>query len=324
MQSAMKVFRPWTFQGSLRARRYFEGWYFKHVSGDRRQVWSFIPGISLSGKDRYAFIQVLNGITGEVWIFESAITSFHASRKELEIQVDQSEFNSRGLNLRLQNGQAQIEGQIGYSRLERYPSSLLRPGIMGWYSFVPFMECKHGIYSMRHMLSGGFELNGNYIDLNHGTGYIEKDWGQSFPESWIWLHCNTFENSGASFSFSVAKIPWLGSFFIGFISYLNLEDRLFNFSTWSRARIEKVEYQDTHLFVLVKNREYQLEIHARNSRAGKLKAPVHGSMKRIIKETVDASMEIILRNSSGKILFRDRGDRAGMELVDPILDYFKE
>lgn len=308
----------------MRNRRYFEGWYFKHVSGDLQQVWSFIPGISLSGTERYAFIQILNGISGEVWIFESAISTFHASRKELEIHVGPSAFTSRGLNLFMQNDQALIQGEIGYSGLERYPSSLLRPGIMGWYSFVPFMECKHGIYSMRHGLSGGFELNGTYIDLNQGTGYIEKDWGRSFPESWIWLHCNTFENSGASFSFSVAKIPWLGSFFIGFISYLKLDGKFFNFSTWSKARVEKAEYRDRHLYILVTNREHRLEIHAENSREGKLKAPVHGSMKRIIKETVDAGLEIVLKNRSGKILFRDRGIRAGMELVDPILDYFKD
>lgn len=320
----MKVFRPWAFQGSTRYRRYFEGWYFKHVSGDRRQVWSFIPGISLSGRDRYAFIQVLNGISGEVWIFESAIKDFRASRKELDIRVDQSVFNARGVNLRMQNKEARIRGNISYSSLERYPSSLFRPGIMGWYSFVPFMECKHGIYSMRHSLSGGFELNGTSIDLNHGTGYIEKDWGRSFPESWVWLHCNTFENSGASFSFSVAKIPWLGSFFIGFISYLNLENGFFNFSTWSKARVEKLEYYDGNLDVLVVNKEHRLEIRAANSRAGMLQAPVHGSMKRIIKETVDASMEIVLKDRSGNILFRDRGNHAGMELVDPILDYFRE
>lgn len=55
----MKVFRPWAFQGSLNCRNYFEGWYFKHVSADRKQVWSFIPGIALSRENSRAFIQTL-------------------------------------------------------------------------------------------------------------------------------------------------------------------------------------------------------------------------------------------------------------------------
>ena len=66
----MSVFRPWAFQGSISRRNYFEGWYFKHVSADKRQVWSFIPGISLSSEGRHAFIQVLNGLTAESHVYE--------------------------------------------------------------------------------------------------------------------------------------------------------------------------------------------------------------------------------------------------------------
>ena len=35
-----------------------------------------------------------------------------------------------------------------------YPGTIFSPGIMGWYSFVPFMECKHGIVSINHDLTG--------------------------------------------------------------------------------------------------------------------------------------------------------------------------
>jgi hypothetical protein len=193
---------------------------------------------------------------------------------------------------------------------------------MGWYSFVPFMECKHGVVSMHHKLSGGLEIDGQYVDFEGGTGYIEKDWGSSFPESWIWLHCNTFNSTKSSFTFSVAKIPWLGSYFIGFISYLKLEGRFINFSTWSKARIEKLEYLNNTLNIRISNKKYLLEIEAVNNQAGQLKAPVKGSMTRIIKETVDASLDLTLSDRSGNILFQDQGTRAGMELIDKILGYF--
>ena len=193
---------------------------------------------------------------------------------------------------------------------------------MGWYSFVPFMECKHGVVSMGHSLSGGLQIGDQYVDFSGGTGYIEKDWGGSFPESWIWLHCNTFNNTQASFTFSVAKIPWLGPYFIGFISYLRLEDRIINFSTWSKARIEKLEYNSKTLNLRLANKKYLLEIVAINNQAGQLKAPVKGSMTRIIKETVDASLDLKLSDRSGNILFHDQGSRAGMEIIEKILEYF--
>jgi len=318
----MKVFRPWAFQGSLGRKNYFEGWYFKHVSADRKQVWSFIPGLSLTDGRRHAFIQVLNGMTKEAQVHEYDIGEFSASTKELNVNLGSSSFSTKGISLGIENDSHQISGQISYISPDFYPSTLFTPGIMGWYSFVPFMECKHGVVSMGHKLAGGLQIDGKYVDFQDGTGYIEKDWGSSFPESWIWLHCNTFNNSRSSFTFSVAKIPWLGSYFIGFISYLKLEGRFINFSTWSKARIEKLEYIGDTLHLRLSNKKYLLEIVAINNQAGRLKAPVKGSMTRMIKETVDASLELKLSDHSGNLLFQDQGTRAGMELIEKILSYF--
>ena len=322
MYTAMRVFRPWAFQGSLKRRDYFEGWYFKHVSADRNQVWSFIPGISLSRGRRHAFIQVLNGLTGETQVHEYELSEFSGSQKDLDLKLGPSSFSTRGISLDIRNDSHHIAGKVSYSSADLYPSTLFNPGIMGWYSFVPFMECKHGVVSMSHKLSGGLQIDGQHVDFEGGTGYIEKDWGSSFPESWIWLHCNTFDSTRSSFMFSVAKIPWLGSYFIGFISYLNMEDRFINFSTWSKASIEKMDYSDKTLRIKIVNKEYILEIEALNHQAGPLKAPVLGSMSRIIKETVDATLYLKLSNRSGKILFQDQGKRAGMEVIEKILSYF--
>lgn len=318
----MRVFRPWAFQGSLKRKNYFEGWYFKHVSADHKQVWSFIPGISLSGGNSHAFIQVINGMTGETQVHEYKLSEFFGSSKDLDVTLGGSRFSTGGISLEIRNNSHQISGEISYSSADLYPSSLLNPGIMGWYSFVPFMECKHGVVSMQHELSGVLQIDKQTVDFHGGTGYIEKDWGSSFPESWIWLHCNTFNNSRSSFTFSVAKIPWLGSYFIGFISYLRLEDRIINLSTWSRARIERLEYIDNNLRLRLSNKKYVLDIDAHNNQAGQLKAPVKGSMTRIIKETVDATLDLKLTDRSGKVLFHDQGTRAGMELIDKILEYF--
>ena len=49
-----RLLHPLLFQGDLRRRRYFEGWYFKHVAAGGGAVFAFIPGVSLSpdGIDR--------------------------------------------------------------------------------------------------------------------------------------------------------------------------------------------------------------------------------------------------------------------------------
>ena len=43
---APRFWHPELYQGYWRRRRYFEGWYWKHVTADLSESWSFIPGIA--------------------------------------------------------------------------------------------------------------------------------------------------------------------------------------------------------------------------------------------------------------------------------------
>ena len=134
----------------------------------------------------------------------------------------------------------QVTGQINFSNIVKYPKSIFSPGIMGWYSFIPFMECNHGIVSVNHDLRGRISVNRNVIDFDGGKGYIEKDWGVSFPEAWIWIQSNNFEEHDTSFSFSIAKIPWMGRYFIGFISFLYLNKKFYLFSTYNKSTVSEI------------------------------------------------------------------------------------
>ena len=51
---------PELFQGDKylkKSKNYFEGWYFKNTNNDNGI--SFIPGISIDGNDKKAFIQLI-------------------------------------------------------------------------------------------------------------------------------------------------------------------------------------------------------------------------------------------------------------------------
>ena len=193
---------------------------------------------------------------------------------------------------------------------------------MGWYSFVPFMECKHGIVSVLHNLGGELILNGNPVDFKYGKGYIEKDWGTSFPESWIWLHCNTFAEPDCSFTFSVAKIPWLGSFFIGHICFLYLKGKFYLFATYNKSKITRLNFSGKKLEIKMQNKSHLLKIVAIQQKSGNLKAPVTGQMNRVIKESIDSEIEIELADLNEKTFFSTKGKHAGMELIEKILTYF--
>jgi tocopherol cyclase len=319
----MNVFKPELFQGSLKKNNYFEGWYFKHVSKDLDQVYSFIPGISLHTDNPHAFIQVINGLTGETNYIEYSVSEFSFSTKYFRVEVGGSVFTADSMVLNINSPQLKVDGRLSYSGSVKYPSSVFAPGIMGWYSFVPLMECKHGVVSVTHRIDGTITVDKKQIDFSGGKGYIEKDWGKSFPESWIWLQSNNFENSDACIMMSIAKIPWLGSFFTGFLGFLYFDGKFFPFSTYHKSEITDLGLANEKLTVSFRSKKYHLKIVASLKQSGILLAPKSGKMSRRIKESVDSELEVVLTDMKGTELFHDLAHRAGLEVIEGIFDIVK-
>lgn len=319
----MNVFKPEVFQGSLGYKRYFEGWYFKHVSKNMDMVYSFIPGIALNAQNPHAFIQVINGLTGKTHYIEYPVSEFTYSKKEFRVQVGASVFTASSMDLNIDTPEFAVSGRFVYSGSVKYPATLLSPGIMGWYSFVPFMECKHGIVSVTHRIDGAITINNEQLDFSGGKGYIEKDWGKSFPESWIWLQSNHFSLSDACIMISIAKIPWLGSFFTGFLGFFYYNGTFYPFSTYLKSEITALRRDDEKLFVELTGKDYVLQVSAGLSQSGVLRAPKSGNMSRHIKESIDSELDVSLISRSGTLICKDHAARAGLEVMDGIFDIVK-
>jgi len=317
-----RIFRPEIFQGNLKKKNYFEGWYFKHVAHDLDHVWSFIPGVSLSISDPHVFIQIINGITGESEYVSYSLKDFSWSNKTLFLKIGDSVFTDKYINLNIQTRERTITGRLDYSNTVPYPGSFFSPGIMGWYSFVPFMECRHGIVSVNHTVIGSLSFSGKEVDFTGGKGYIEKDWGTSFPESWLWTQANNFKDHGSSFSFSVAKIPWLGKFFIGFISFLYYNNRFYMFSTYNKSVISDIKHSPEAIDFIMTNHDTSLIVKIRKNTFGELKAPVSGNMARRIKESIDSEVSLNLYDKNNILIYNDTSKRAGLEVIEKIFEYF--
>jgi len=319
----MNVFKPEVFQGSLSDTKYFEGWYFKHVSKDLEHVYSFIPGISLNPENPHAFMQMINGLTGITQYIEYPVSSFSYTKSDFKVQVGDSVFTSDSMVLNIDSPLIKVSGRLAYSGSVKYPSSYFSPGIMGWYSFVPFMECKHGVVSVSHRIDGTLLIGDELLDFSGGKGYIEKDWGKSFPESWIWLQSNNFADSDACIMISIAKIPWLGSFFTGFLGFLYYNGTFYPFSTYHKSEITALNLVDEKLTIGFKGKKHKLSIIATLKKSGILLAPKSGQMSRRIKESVDSELEVVLTDLKGTEIYHDTASRAGLEVIEGIFEIVK-
>ncbi|MDQ1297148.1 MAG: hypothetical protein QG611_1127 [Bacteroidota bacterium] len=317
----LRLYKPEVFQGNLRKKHYFEGWYFKHVTQDLSHTFSFIPGVSLVENDSHAFIQIMNGYTGTTDYIRYPLKEFRWDKRRLFLQVGSSTFTGRGITLNIESDNINLTGEIDFNNIIKYPKSIFSPGIMGWYSFIPFMECNHGIVSVNHDLFGEISINRNTINFNNGKGYIEKDWGVSFPEAWIWIQSNNFSEHDTSFSFSIAKIPWMGRFFIGFITFLYLNNKFYLFSTYNKSIVSEINHNKEIVEITVRNNRNILRIKVVKNSFGDLIAPVSGEMSRRIKESVDSEVHLQLFDKYPNLEYEGTGKCVGLEIIEKIFDY---
>lgn len=296
---------------------FFEGWYFKLVSKDHTHKYSIIPGVYFSSEpnNSHCFIQVFNSGDEAVSYHRYPIDSFKAEKDRFEIQVGPNIFRSDQISLAIDDDLGKVQGNLIFENLSPWPTRFYSPGAMGWFAWVPFMECYHGVVSMDHTIRGTLKINEDLLDFSGGSGYIEKDWGQQFPSAWIWGQSNHFNHPGISLMMSVAVIPWLGSFFGGFIIGLLYEGKILRFATYNGSKIESISLDDREVHLEVRNGGFRLKIRALRAEGGLLQAPTKVEMGRRIMETLNAKISIRLETREGDLLYQGTGENAGLETV---------
>jgi len=314
------LFHPEQYHGWTKKKNYFEGWYFKLISKDEKYAFAIIPGIAMAENTSHAFIQVLDGKKRKSAYHKFKAESFLPKGGKFEINIAENFFSKTQLKVKLKD----FEADLKFVEQVPWPSSVLSPNIMGPFSFIPFMECNHGILSMNHTIEGSIKHEGKDIDFSGGRGYMEKDWGRSFPSAYIWMQSNHFSESNISIKSSIAKIPWLGSSFVGFIAGVYLKDRIIQFTTYNLSRLKKAHVNDNEVNVILENPKHRLTIKAIRKESTELASPIMGFMDGRIEESMEAELHVkLVHKKSGEVLLDDIGRNAGLEIAGNIKEIVK-
>jgi tocopherol cyclase len=320
IRSLRAILNPPAYHGHGKRPPFFEGWYYKLLDASEQARYAVIPGIFLSEDlaEHHAFVQILDGRTGQVTYHRFRPEEFWSADRAFDLRIGPNRFTTEHLSLDIHSPELIISGELRFGDLTPWPVTLTSPGIMGWYAWMPFMECYHGIISLDHGIQGRLAVNDKTIDFSGGRGYIEKDWGKSFPSAWIWFQTNHFEQPGISLTASVAIIPWVRRSFPGFIVGLWYGGVLYRFATYTGARIEQLDITDEAVTWIIRDRHHRLEMRAVRAGGGLLQAPTTVDMGRRIAETLNARVEMALYTLEGgraRRVFQDTGRHAGLEAV---------
>lgn len=320
------IWKPENFHyhGRLRSKKtYFEGWYYKIVDRDQKHPHAIIPGI-MTGSDAHAFVQILDGAAGVSNYHHFPVDTFQAEKKRFDFRLRKNRFHADGFALSIEAKDQTIIGEINFKETMPWPVRFLSPGCMGPFAFAPFMECYHAIPSLYHNLAGVLHINGREIDFSGGRGYLEKDWGRGFPEAYVWAHSNHFAEEGVCITASVAKIPWLTGAFRGFLIGFLVDGKLHRFTTYVGAKIDKLTLTEKRMSLIVRNRDFRLELLANKSRGAVLRAPYEKQMLERVAETMTSKIDVELTEiKTNRRLFSGTGTTGCLEIngkLEEILD----
>ncbi len=279
-------------------QNYFKGWYFKCGSGDN--AIALIPAFHRHYGRQTASLQVVTKDAA----FHVPLASLRYRENPLTVTAGSCVFSERGIKLRLQSDTLTLQGKLGFHGL-----TPLRYDIMGPFRWIPFLQCRHSVYSMRHQVDGHIFCNGQLFRFQGAPGYLEGDCGNSFPKRYFWTQC-FFKNG--SLMLSVADVPMSGFCFTGVIGALLIDKKEYRIATYLGARLVYAAGNT----VIVRQGGYELTAVLLEKNAQPLHAPDNGKMNRIIHES--AACKAYYRFShNGKILCELINAQASFEFEFP-------
>ena len=314
MNKLFLIKNPELFQGENRKKsnNYFEGWYFKNTNN--KKGISFIPGININEQEKKAFIQIITNDSS--YFVNYNIEDFKHSATPFYIKIGDNFFSKNKIHIDIKDKTQNliVFGDIRYSDSQNISTNFLNPNIMGPFSYIPFMECNHAILNMKTTANGLININNDKIKFENSIGYMEKDWGSSFPKSYIWCQGNNFKKSNTSFMISIADIPFKNFHFNGIICDLIINNKEFKFTTYNNAKLVEYYVDNNFLNIILKKGKYYLNINSKYNTGAKLFAPVNGKMEKDIFESISATISVTLKKDN-IVIFSDTSTNCVLEIV---------
>ena len=294
----------------LQKKESFEGWFVKIDDQVNDLMISVIWGYSTHDATKHAFIQFTSSIEHQTSYIRYPIEELKWQEKPFVLQIGKNQLSEKGMTLDLEKEGMSIKGDFTFGEFTPIKTSFLKPNIMGWLTYFP-NECNHSIISMHHHVSGDLNIGEAKWSFQEAHGYLEKDWGISFPKEYVWAHANGWADS--SFVFSNATVPVLGKFAKGFFLVLHHEGKEYRFSSIEGARMLNFEVTHDAFKAKVKKGKYLVTIEAKQNNPVALASPIKGEMSQHIKESLDGTIEIVMKLKGIEII-RLSSDRVSIDV----------
>lgn len=286
----LKKYKPSSLRGYPERSKYFEGWFQKVYSKKHQASFILIYGYATRNTyDTFGFIQVL--IPNEkpkIVYFPKHELSFDSGQHIVRMGDNCLTMNSIEIST--------DELDINLSLMNNHPIPTFKNS-MGYHYYVPTLPCYHSVMNTSHLVSGIIRHKESVFALDEDMGYMEKNWGTSFPENYFWIHAVDPYNPQISLLFSIAEIQWLGKRFIKHVGHLRIEGKHIDLRALKDISIADRIVSEKKRCMKIKSKELELDIWITYGNKVTFKGPNQGHMSRDIFHHTDAIIGISLKQN---------------------------
>lgn len=270
-------------KGFVNRKNYFEGWFQKIYLKEQRAAVLIIFGYATQNtREQFGFIQIL--------LPRQRPLIYYFPKHEVTID--------------LINQKVQMKDNLFSTREIRIDSELLKMNLrlsvsthdqslkntMGYTYYLPGLPCYHAVVNASHLVSGSIQFNKVSFQLNDERAYLEKNWGNSFPKDYVWLHAIDPADTGVSLLFSCAYIFWMGRIHFKHVGYICLNGLEIDFRELKNVKIECRKSLSTTFCISLLSDTVTLRIDVISLGKITLKGPDQGRLSRDILHHPDVKM----------------------------------
>jgi len=245
---------------------FFCGWYYRCQSDT--QTLAIIPSIHKSKGEAYCNIQIIT----DSGAFHAPLPYSDLHKDRHALRFEKNRFGEDGIFLDIQAPELQASGSLRFGAF-----TPIDYDIMGPFRYLPFLQCRHSVFSMQHTMDGALSVNGTCFSFTNAKGYLEGDRGRSFPKAYAWTQC--FFPDG-SLMLSVADVPISGLHITGIIGIVLLDGKEYRLATYLGAKAAKIQNGE----VVIQQGKWSFTAKRLDEPGHPLQAPIGGAMRRTIYE----------------------------------------
>jgi hypothetical protein len=283
----LEKYKPNSIRGTFERNKFFEGWFQKVYSKAHKASFILIYGYAThNSDDEFGFLQVLipNQVPELVYFPKNEVSCdiekhiFRMGNNLLTTELIRIDINGLRIDLNLKNTQP----------FRTFKNS------MGYTYFIPNLPCYHSVLNTAQSVSGEIQYKGLCYTLDHEMGYLEKNWGTTFPENYFWVHAIDPNNPAISLLFSRAQIVWLGKTYIKHVGYFCFDGQQIELRELKNFSVSNSNLSPENRIIQIRSASAQFDLALEYGREVLFKGPKDGTLSRIIQHQTDASIKVSL------------------------------